>query len=80
MLPVLRLIDHMLCSEQRDLVEIDRCQRELWDLYSHGLRRGELAQRAEFTAYRIIYLLYTRNHAGKPIRAPPPLDAIFARD
>ncbi|OLL26432.1 THP3 protein [Neolecta irregularis DAH-3] len=45
--------------EKGDLGEYNQCQTQLVSLYEHGLKGNQF----EFLAYRILYLLHTRNHA-----------------
>jgi hypothetical protein len=52
--------------EQKDLGELNQCQSALRHLYEHNLP----GHPDEFLAYRILYLLYTRNTSG-PSPHPP---------
>lgn len=45
---------------QKDLGELNQCQSALRHLYEHNLP----GHPDEFLAYRILYLLYTRNTSG----------------
>lgn len=45
---------------QKDLGEYNQCQSMLRQLYEHGLA----GHPEEFLAYRILYLLHTRNRSG----------------
>ena len=55
----------MSSRAQGDLGEYNQCQSMLRGLYLHGLKGHPL----EFAAYRILYLLHTRNRSGA-CRAP----------
>lgn len=54
-----------IALEKGDLGEYNQCQSQLRVLYSHGLPGSAM----EFLAYRILYLLHTRNRRGE--QAPP---------
>lgn len=52
-------------ASQKDLGELNQCQSALRQLYEHNIP----GHPEEFLAYRILYMLYTRNKSGEP----PPL-------
>jgi hypothetical protein len=47
-------------ARQGDLGEYNQCQSQLRELYKHGLEGHPM----EFLAYRILYLVHTRNRSG----------------
>lgn len=49
------------CFHQGDLGEYNQCQSQLRELYKHGLEGHPM----EFLAYRVLYLVHTRNRSGK---------------
>lgn len=51
-----------IALEKGDLGEYNQCQSQLRELYKHGLEGHPM----EFLAYRILYLVHTRNRSGKP--------------
>jgi hypothetical protein len=50
-----------IALEKGDLGEYNQCQSQLRELYKHGLEGHPM----EFLAYRILYLVHTRNRSGK---------------
>ena len=50
-----------IALEKGDLGEYNQCQSQLRELYKHGLQGHPM----EFLAYRILYLVHTRNRSGK---------------
>lgn len=57
-----------IALEMADLGEYNQCQSQLRGLYAHGIRGSAM----EFLAYRILYLLHTKNRRGK-LPTPHPL-------
>jgi hypothetical protein len=52
-----------LCLENGDIIEFNQCQSNLKVLYNMGVPGNVM----EFTAYRILYLLYERNNSSKSL-------------
>lgn len=50
-----------IALEKGDLGEYNQCQSQLRALYAHGLPGCVM----EFLAYRILYLLHTKNQRGE---------------
>ena len=50
-----------IALEKGDLGEYNQCQSQLRELYKHGLEGHPM----EFLAYRILYLVHTRNRSGE---------------
>lgn len=50
-----------IALEKGDLGEYNQCQSQLRELYKHGLEGHPM----EFLAYRILYLVHTRNRSGQ---------------
>lgn len=55
-----------IALEKGDLGEYNQCQSQLRELYKHGLEGHPM----EFLAYRILYLVHTRNRSGESIKYP----------
>lgn len=53
-----------IALEKGDLGEYNQCQSQLRGLYAYGLKGAQM----EFLAYRILYLLHTRNRRGEQQR------------
>jgi hypothetical protein len=50
-----------IALEKGDLGEYNQCQSQLRELYKHGLEGHPM----EFLAYRVLYLVHTRNRSGE---------------